>query len=463
MIECKNCGGNVKFDIKSQKMFCSFCNTYYDPYEFEEHEADAEEHDTYEAKVFTCPQCAGEIISEENEAATFCTFCGASTVLASRILKSKRPDSIIPFQITKDQCKELYRKRMSKALYAPSEYKKEEYIDSFRGIYMPYWIYDTTQDNYVNLKAEKHYRSGNYRIEEEYALDFRLNAHYEGISYDASSSFADNISGAIAPFDYSKAIKFTPAFFSGFYADTTDVSANTYKEDVDGICNSAAATAIENHSMVKGKTVKYPVMHKNHVFGTDTRCKEESMYPVWFVSHRQGDRVSYTTINGLTGKIAADIPIDITKYIIGSLMVAIPIAILLFMFPIIRPTTAVIFSTFLTAMALIIVLSESKSVKNRDLNVGDKGMLMKADTNRDDSDIVSKQYNMTSIIICGLTIALGVFVFFAKPIQDHYYYAVVIAQLLTSIVAYIVVIMNYNLLSTRKLPQFKRKGGDDRA
>ncbi|MCR5837926.1 MAG: hypothetical protein K6G88_15625 [Lachnospiraceae bacterium] len=476
MIQCKNCGGNVKFDIKSQKMFCSYCDTYYDPYEFEENEADAEEHvvndpnafmidDTanqgsYMTTIYTCPECAGEIISDENEAATFCTFCGASTVLASRICKSKRPSSIIPFKITKDECKELYRQRMKKAIYAPAEYKDEKYLDSFRGIYMPYWVYDSSQYNYVQLKGKKTYRRGDYKYEETYDIDFNLDAEYNGISYDASSSFADSISGAIAPYDHSKAVKFTPAFFSGFYADTTDVQSDVYAPDVENIVNNSTTDEIEKQPNVKSISIKYPVTGKSAIFNTNVRCKEESMYPVWFVSHRFGDRVTYATVNGYTGKIAADIPIDLKKYILGSLIVAIPIFILLSLFPLIVPRVALYIATIVSVFGFITVLVESKSVKNKDSNIGDKGMLDKVVNNDDD---IPKNYNIYAIVTYIISIVIGVIVVFSKPVFDGYYYGAVILELIASILCFLVVIYNYNLLSTRKLPQFKRTGGDDRA
>lgn len=42
MYQCPNCGGNIKFDIASQKMACANCNSYFDPYDISK-ETDAEE------------------------------------------------------------------------------------------------------------------------------------------------------------------------------------------------------------------------------------------------------------------------------------------------------------------------------------------------------------------------------------------------------------------------------------
>ena len=145
MIACPNCGGNTKFDIASQQILCEFCDTKYDPYMFDNKSSDAIESQNFEVTVFTCPQCGGEILSTDDAAAGFCSFCGASTILYSRISHEKRPGYIIPFQKTKDDCKRAYAELMKKAIFAPKELKDPKYIDGFRGIYMPYWAYYFTQ------------------------------------------------------------------------------------------------------------------------------------------------------------------------------------------------------------------------------------------------------------------------------------------------------------------------------
>jgi hypothetical protein len=54
----------------------------------------------------------GEILSTDDMAAGFCSFCGASTVLYSRIEKEHRPAYIIPFTKTKEDCKKAYSLRL---------------------------------------------------------------------------------------------------------------------------------------------------------------------------------------------------------------------------------------------------------------------------------------------------------------------------------------------------------------
>ena len=104
MYQCPNCGGRLFFDIQSQQLKCDHCSTQYDPYAISK-ENDAEESREYDVTVFKCPQCGGEILSTDNTAANFCSFCGASTILSSRVSKQLKPGYIIPFSKTKDDCK----------------------------------------------------------------------------------------------------------------------------------------------------------------------------------------------------------------------------------------------------------------------------------------------------------------------------------------------------------------------
>lgn len=43
----------------------------------------------YKTTLFTCPQCGGELITEDDTVATFCSYCGGSTILDSRIKRKK--------------------------------------------------------------------------------------------------------------------------------------------------------------------------------------------------------------------------------------------------------------------------------------------------------------------------------------------------------------------------------------
>ena len=56
---------------------------------------------------------------------------------------------------------------------------------------------------------------------------------------------------------------------------------------------------------------------------------EGAMFPVWFMAYKNKDRVAYATVNGQTGKVVADLPVDVPKYLGASVVLTIPLFFLL--------------------------------------------------------------------------------------------------------------------------------------
>lgn len=555
MYDCPACGGNLKFDIPSQQLSCAFCNAFYDPYQITK-DKDGEEQRDFEATIFTCPQCGGEILSTDNTAAGFCSFCGASTILTSRISREKKPNFIIPFQKTKEDCKREYGKLMRRFIYAPENLKDPDKINGFRGIYMPYWVYFFSQKGTLNLKGSKSHRSGDYIITKHYNLTGDLDAYYKGINYDGSSSFADSISESIAPYDVKHMKEFTPSILSGFYADTNDLGKDLYSADAKKIANEETLSFVKREKEFSKYEMKVPKDYTTS-FHTKLEAVDLAMFPVWFMSYKNGDRVTYATINGQTGKIYADLPVSTAKYLLGAGILAIPIFLLLNAFLTIIPTTLVSVAAVIAAIAGIVYAAALCKIAKKENDEDDKGKIEadrlarirreakareearkagldetavaydssknKKKTKNTSSETKKSGNGIPTILIILLIFFLGgpllslfsmvaiafgrvgaclislvtvaiaffvgmnaikkieakkglpailwiiiaeviaLFVTVFDLVKDVYYYGVVILILVSIAVVLIDIISCYNLLATRRLPQFDYQGGDDNA
>ena len=537
MYQCTNCNGGLKFDIASQMLSCEYCNTKFDPYEMDGL-IPANENNSMDVTMFACAQCGGELYATDTTVTSFCSFCGSKAVLQSRIAKELRPDYIIPFQKTKEDCKNEYAKMMRMAIFAPKELKNKKYIDGFRGIYMPYWMYDVNHNMDVDVEGTKDRRSGDYIITSHYRLTGDLKAYYKGISYDGSSSFADNISEKIAPFDVHQLKKFTPAFMSGFYADTADVDASVYTEDVTQIANERTGRFLKKQKGFK----KYQISDSsiNRGLGSAIESTQRAMFPVWFMSYRNNDRVAYVTVNGQTGKVVADLPVDIKKYLIGTLLLAIPIFVLLNLFFTVTPSALLAVVSFISALVAILHAVEMKEIVKRDGYEDDKGRLYQifqrqpkqaTSTFMDQREekkaknsmpkgvkiflkaiiiygvcsfmipmvmimgvflelsvatiipigialVVSiialiksvsaakkleGQSKVSASLYCLIAIVIALLIALIKPVHDIFYYVGATLSLGAIFVTLLDLIVKYNILATRKSPQFDYQGGDNNA
>ncbi|SER11217.1 hypothetical protein SAMN02910369_03079, partial [Lachnospiraceae bacterium NE2001] len=373
MIQCPNCGGLLKFDIASQQMRCDSCSSFFDPYAFEM--SGAEESTDYDVTIFRCPQCGGEITSTDETAAGFCSYCGSSNVLESRISKEKRPQLIIPFKKSKKDCTDAFEKFIKRAIFAPKSYREAGKADSFRGIYMPYWLYDMSQRGDVNVATSDSHRSGDYIITDHYMMRGTLDCYYNGVSYDASSSFADDISSDIAPFNVKDITRFSPSFLSGYYADIADVEASVYRDTAVDLAQESTYNYLKKSSPMAKHSFDTPKDKVKSSFHTNVNVTRSAMFPVWFMSYRNRNRVAYATVNGQTGKVSADVPMSIPKYLLCAFIIATVLFVVFQLFFTITPKILVLFVALLGMISVIMYNSEMKKIASLENYDDDLGML----------------------------------------------------------------------------------------
>ena len=103
--KCPCCGGAIAFDSRLQKMKCPYCDTEFDmetlksydeglseaPDEMEWETTAGQEWNDGETDglcSYVCTSCGGEIVCDENTAATSCPFCGNPVVTMEKLAGS---------------------------------------------------------------------------------------------------------------------------------------------------------------------------------------------------------------------------------------------------------------------------------------------------------------------------------------------------------------------------------------
>lgn len=465
MYGCPNCGGGLRFDIKSQELKCDYCSSQFNPYSISK-EKDAQTDTEFGVTVFKCPQCGGEVITTDESITGFCSFCGASTILDARMETTQRPKKIITFKKTKEDCKEIYRRMAGRAIFAPKELKDPKYLDKFRGIYIPYWVYDISYKDKVELDATTSERTGDAVITNFYDISFDLDAEYTGVSYDASASFDDHISETIAPFHAEHMQDFTPSFLSGFYADTSDVDKELYREDAIEAARRGIANGINEVPELAGYT--YGDLNASaanrEATANSTGEPDLALFPVWFLSYKtKNNRVAYAVVNAENGEISADLPVDVKKYVIGSLILAAPIFLLLNFLFTLTPKVDLVISIIFSLITVFVYKGEMSEIEKRHARYDDRGFYSKYGQEFEAAEM-KKIKSGPGIIGSIIAIIISVAVLIINPANDFYYYIAAIISILGIILTVSAIIRRFNILTTRPFPSFLgRKGGNDSA
>ncbi len=489
MYECPNCGGDLRFDIASQKLKCNHCESSFDPYE-QEKQADAVEStdDEYQVTVFTCPECGAEIESTNLSAAGFCSYCGGAVVFSSRVQKEKRPAKIIPFRVTKEDCRKSYLSMIKRTPYTPKELKDPKYLERFVGFYLPYWSFRSKTEREVHVDGVKRTRRGDYIYVDHYHLSGKLDASYDGVSYDASSSFDDGISQRIAPFSTKNMVDFAPSFLLGFYADTADVPVEIYQNEAyTTIAKDIVRRLLSSQGFQKGGIKvesSATAQIRNEIAGDIS--SERMMFPIWFLTYRKGDRIAYSVVNGSTGTIYSDLPIDSGRFFRASLLFAIPIFLLLNLILSLSAQKILIFSMLLAVFTIFLYAMEIRAIHRKEKRKDDTGYQWKQKDEaksaaaepedmqgknmteeyqrrsqaKNTERVPAKNTHFTEMLGAVFAVLLSALILFWNPVEDLFFYLGSVVSLLSIGITILGVIKKYNNFATRPVPDFFTKKGE---
>jgi len=114
---------------------------------------------------------------------------------------------------------------------------------------------------------------------------------------------------SIEPFDIGKAVDFQTAYLSGFLADKYDVDAQASIERANQRIRTStqeafASTVVGYHSVV-------PV--NSNIQLKDGRARY-ALYPVWILNTQWNGQNFTFAVNGQSGKIAGDLPMDTAAF-----------------------------------------------------------------------------------------------------------------------------------------------------
>ena len=327
-LKCPNCGGAIQFDSHTQKVICPYCDTEFDPDAFKQAEKDYARTDYEDEKqwegmrgadwqsasdgrlrIFVCKSCGGELVTDETTAAASCPYCGNPVVLSKNTEGLLEPEYILPFQLDKDVAVEKLSEHLKGKRLLPKAFKDEQHIEEIKGIYVPFWLYDTTADAKINYKATRvrTWQDRNFiYTETKFYNVFRAGTmRFEKVPADASQRMPDDLMDSIEPFDWSALTEFEMGYLAGFFADRYDVTAS---EDADRV-NRRIRQSTED--AIKRTVQGYATVTQE---GSQVTMRGETasyaLLPVWMLTTSWQDENYIFAMNGQTGKFVGDLPID---------------------------------------------------------------------------------------------------------------------------------------------------------
>jgi len=335
-LHCPYCNADLKFSPQSQNFTCEYCRSEFTEEqlkEFQQNLDDIPENDELtqddinrqtefeeENKLYSCPSCGAEIVSDANTAASFCYYCHNPVILKGRVEGKFAPAKVLPFSIDHDKAVDTFKTWAKSKIFIPRDLISNSQIEKMTGLYVPFWVANAATSTHVEATGTnyRHWTSGDYRYTERstYKIERDLSVQYTGVPGDGSQKIEDALMEAIEPFDYTQAKPFEMAYLSGFFADKYDVE----KEKM--------FPRIKERMFNNNRDIVNATIHYQSVSGKRENNKIEKLswqymlLPVWFMTFNYKGKTWEYAINGQSGKIAGELPISMPKLLFASILSA---------------------------------------------------------------------------------------------------------------------------------------------
>ncbi|MDQ6618092.1 MAG: zinc ribbon domain-containing protein [Pseudomonadota bacterium] len=348
---CPACGGEAVWNAGKQKLVCPFCGVE-SPAKLDA-EGAIVEHDLAaalrgvddsrrgwqtERRQVKCRSCNAISVLDPARQGQNCGFCGAAELVPYEEAKPAfRPESVLPFHVDEGGARERIRAWYSRLWLAPNALKRRALTDTVRGVYLPYWTFDSRVHADWTADAGHYY----YTTETE-TVDGRTqqrqvqHVRWEPAAGSLQHFFDDDLVCAsvgvhpmlvrqIEPFpSTTDALKpYSPAFVAGWVVERYQIDLVTAAQRARDAMNAKLQAMCA--AQVPGDTYRNLVVRAD--FSGQTF--KHILAPVWLLRYTYGARSFQCVMNGVTGAIAGEYPKSPWKI---ALLVLAVLTILLIVF-----------------------------------------------------------------------------------------------------------------------------------
>ena len=325
---CPCCGAPLHFDGGEGKLHCDSCGNAFEKDVMRQvdealHQSNRESEMNWQSSgpkawsdeeksglhTYSCSSCGAEIVADGETAATECVYCGNPAIIPGQLSGDFRPDAVLPFVKTKKDAQEAYKGLIKGKRLLPKFFASENRIEKITGVYVPFWMFGCDADADITYRAERvsRHRSGDYEITDtdHYLVLRGGRIDFQNVPVDGSSKFDDALMEAIEPFDSAREAAFTTAYLPGYQAERYDVAAEAAKPRADERIRKSVSEVFRG--TVNGYT---SVMEQSSSVRLQHGGVRNVMMPVWMLNTRWKDKTYTFAMNGQTGKIVGNLPVD---------------------------------------------------------------------------------------------------------------------------------------------------------
>ncbi len=349
---CPACGAQAEWNASKHLLVCPYCGTE-SPAELAADSGGIVEHDLgtalrnipddqrgwmEEKKTVKCRSCKAVTVFSPEKVGKNCDFCGSPELIDYEEIRSPiKPESVIPFLVNREQVYTEVRAWLGSHWLAPNNLKRLSLIDTMKGIYIPYWTFDSRV--HCPWKAE----SGDYYYETEWYTDSdgkrstrrvrktrwypssgTINHVFDDHLVPGSRGIDPKLLRQIEPFPTDELRPYDAGYVSGWDIEHYQVV----------LLDAAQQARLEKTEIMRGlagSQVPGDTYRNLRIFPEfSEETFKHMLAPVWLLAYDYGHKTFQVVVNGVTGEIAGTHPLSVWKIVVLSLIAILVIGVIAF-------------------------------------------------------------------------------------------------------------------------------------
>jgi Zn finger protein HypA/HybF involved in hydrogenase expression len=340
---CPQCGGHQRFDPAEQSLTCVNCGTAEDLSEVKNAAHDERkltssilrkpsgENWALLSGQVKCENCGAITTVSPDQQTTNCPFCDSAKIFTQPVTPDLiPPNAILPFAFDVRQTKKRIKRWLGAQLFAPDDLNKLGRAKELRAIYIPFWTFDgkveMDYDAEVPHEVPDPTRRGGTRTEwkwERFFFDHRV----DDLLLIASHTIRESDLKYVQPFKLSELKEFRPEFLADWQTEVYQVS----------LADAAIEARKRIHDNALAKARRDAGIMGRRSFNLSNLKVHEPTYkhillPFWVGAYTYRQKLYRVFVNGQTGKVGGETPIDWVKVVLvvgGVLFVLVIVGVVM--------------------------------------------------------------------------------------------------------------------------------------
>lgn len=316
--KCPQCGGTLRFDPEIVDLKCEACG-YVEvveevPIKDREQVLDfnlptRKGHGWAEAeRRFTCRQCGAATILPKAQTSDQCPFCGsAALVAAPEEVELLPPQGVLPMGLESLQVQQAVKAWLGRGFFAPDDLALLARDSRLHPAYVPFWTFNSTLNaRWSGYVSEGHGRSQRW----VWRTGERIFFYTDHLQPGTRALPADLLT-QIKAFDLAALVEYKPEYLAGWPAATYDISL------AEASLAAREAMIAEAKKELFYKAAGGAMVRDLEVTGSDFTGQTYKfvMLPLWVGAYAYQGKTFRVLVNGQTGKVVGDKPVDQVKVI----------------------------------------------------------------------------------------------------------------------------------------------------